>query len=264
MAWEHYLRQEAPELPAPRIDNLGVAAFVLDAGGRVWFPGCGVDPNGPLFAALGCDVVATDHSPFAIEWQERVSALPPTAIAGEWDGLLARYGLTPRRGRFRAAVEDFLTTHPEGPFDVVVNRRALSPLSPVDQRRAARNFERCTRPGGALIVDTINVQGDARDRLEDSLLEAGYFIPGNEVDRWYRAQLAGTGILYMMILGRPMVPDHGQYPKAHRDRRRKEDQAILDAFGAEYVARRERVRADVERRLEDGVTKVAHVIYSTG
>ena len=36
-------------------------------------------------------------------------------------------------------------------------------------------------------------------------MEAGFFIPYNDTERWYREQLENTGIPYAMIMGRPRV-----------------------------------------------------------
>lgn len=264
--WDRYLRSQARDAPTSADDILSLrfAPFVLREGGRVWLPGCGVDRGPALYAALGCGVTATDISPFAIEWQQRLAEKPPARISRGWRSFTERNQLVPAPGQFRAMVQDFTTDHPDGPFDVVISCRAYSQLEPDAQQRTARQFEKSLRPAGQLIVDTLNVQGQGRNLLEDSLLDAGFFIPGHEAERWYRDRLDATGIVYALVLGRPRIPHRDQYPPHQREACKRRDQATLDAFAAEYEARIEAAVPEAKRRLEDGATKVAHVLYATG
>jgi hypothetical protein len=72
-------------------------------------------------------------------------------------------------------------------------------------------FFNALRPGGAAVIDTINVQGKTlRDGIEDSVLEAGFYLPFSATERWYRDQLESTGIVYGMVLGRPHIPAKGR------------------------------------------------------
>jgi SAM-dependent methyltransferase len=264
--WDRYLRSQAGETPdsADDILSLRFVPLVIREGGRVWIPGCGVDRGPALYAALGCSVTATDISPFAIEWQERLAARPPSRVTRGWRSFTRSNDLVPAPGRFRAIVQDFTVERPEGPFDVVINCRACSQLEPDAQRRAAHSFATSLRPAGHLVVDTLNVPGPGRNLLEDNLLAAGFFIPGRDAERWYRDRLEATGIIYALVLGRPHIPLRDQYPPHEFEARKKQDQATLDSFGAEYQARLDAAVPEARRRLEDGVTRIAHVIYSTG
>jgi SAM-dependent methyltransferase len=264
--WNRYLRVQARDTPksADDVPSLRFAPFVIREGGRVWIPGCGVDPAPALYAALGCHVTATDLSPFAITWQERLSKRPPARVVSDWEAFTRNNELVPAPGEFRAVVHDFTRAGLGGPFDVVINSRAYSQLEPDAQARAARHFAESLRPGGHLVIDVLNVQGAGRSTLEDNLLGAGFFIPGHDAERWYRDRLDATGIVYAMVLGSPVIPQWDQYP-AHEDQaRREQDQAMLDSFRAEYEARIEAAVPEARRRLDDGVTKIAHVVYSTG
>ena len=265
-AWDRYLRAQA-RAAAPRADDilsLRFAPMVLREGGRLWVPGCGVDRGPALYAALGCRVTVTDVSPFAIGWQAALAAQPGARIARGWKAFTDANQLVPAPGSFDALRQDFTRELPDGEFDVVINCRAFSQLAPDVQRRAARSFARALRPAGHLIVDTLNVQGDERTVLEASLLDAGFFIPGQEAERWYREQLAATGIVHAMVLGRPMIPRGDQYPPDEFAACARRDQAILASFRAAYEARVDAAVPEAQRRLADGVTRIAHVLYATG
>ncbi len=264
--WDRYLRSSARDAPtrADEILSLRFAPLVIREGGRVWLPGCGVDRGPALYAALGCNVTATDIAPFAIETQVRLAGQPPTRVVRGWQAFTRANQLVPAPGHFRAVVQDFTTAPPDGVFDVVINCRAFSQLEPDIQQRAARRFAASLRPAGHVIVDTLNVPATDRNTLEDSLLDAGFFIPGHDAERWYRDRLIATGIVHALVLGRPRIPHHDQYPAHEFAARRQRDQATLDAFAAEHDARLDAAVPKARRRLADGVTKIAHVIYSTG
>jgi SAM-dependent methyltransferase len=263
--WDRLLREQVPNVPmrSASLRGLRSAKFIVRHGGRVWFPGCGVDPSPTLYAALGCRVAVTDISPFAINWQRQFFANTPSAVVTDWESFLQRSSLSALPGSFEAAIQDFSREHPDGLFDVVVNRRAFSQLNREAQRRTALNFERALRPGGYAIIDTLNVQGTHRNDVEDSLLEAGFFIPNHTAERWYRDRLISTGITFVMVLGSPLIPMRGQYPPKDEVVRKEHDRAILKSFRAEYEARLAEAASE-HPRLEDGVTKVAHIVYSTG
>jgi hypothetical protein len=129
---------------------------------------------------------------------------------------------------------------------------------------AARNFFAALRPGGVAFIDTINVQGRARDVLEDSLIDAGFFLPFNTSERWYRAQLKSTGIVYGMVLERPQIPNCGQYPAKHFHEYAKRDHKILESFRTTYEAQRAAEESSVRAVLDSPQAKIAHVVYSTG
>jgi hypothetical protein len=80
-------------------------------------------------------------------------------------------------------------------------------------RSAAERFHGSLCRGGVAVIDTMNVQGDRRTLIEDSLLEAGFFIAFQEAERWYRRRLAETGIPYVEILDRTHAQLNDQYPR---------------------------------------------------
>ena len=79
----------------------------------------------------------------------------------------------------------------------------------------------------------MNVQGDRRNLIEESLLATGFYIPFQKSERWYRQQLDATGIVYGMVLGRPRIPAHNQYPPGRFSEFAERDQMILDSFRVE-------------------------------
>ena len=100
--------------------------------------------------------------------------------------------------------------------------------------------------------------------LEDSLTDAGFFLPFSTTERWYRDQLENTGIVYGMVLGRPAIPDHGQYPAGRFEEHAVRDRAILASLRGEYEARLAAEKPSVKAVLDRPETIVAHVVYATG
>jgi hypothetical protein len=198
-------------------------------------------------------VLATDLSSVAVRYQQRLAA----AFAKENKSASVR-------GTLAVAEHDFTQDKPDREFDVVINSRAFQGLSAYAMHAAAGHFYAALRPGGACIIDTINVQGHDRILIEDSLMAAGFYIPYQESERWYRRQLDSTGIVYGMVLGRPRIPMRDQYPREQFAELAKPDQQILDSFRGEYERRLEDESAEVNAILNDPATIVAHVVYATG
>ena len=233
-------------------------------GGRVWFPGCGIDQGPRFYAYLGCTVLATDFSPFAVCVQRKFAELAPEIMFTDWSSFDKSKAPFENCGQFEVAEHDFTTGPPAGVFDLVINCRAFQGLSPSAMTAAATHFFTALRPGCAAIIDTINVQGRARDVLEDCLIDAGFFLPFRASDRWYRAQLQDTGIIYGMVLGRPLIPNRGQYPADQFDECAQRDRKILESFRAEYEARLAAEEPSVKAVLDSPEAIVARVVYATG
>ena len=270
--WDRYLQTESRVGPfrVPTVigaqgwESVRFFSFVKKHGGRVWFPGCGIDPGPRFYACVGSTVLATDFSPVAVRVQQKFAELPPEIMFRDWSSFVLNNGPFEGCGRFDIAEHDFTSGPPPGVFDVVINCRALQGLSASAMIAAVRHFFAALRPGGAAIIDTINVQGRARDVLEDSLIDAGFFLPFSASERWYRAQLQSTGIVYGMVLGRPQIPNRGQYPAKHFDEYAQRDRKILESFRPEYEARLAAEAPSVRAVLDSREAIVAHVVYATG
>ena len=270
--WDRYLQTESSAGPfrvptmlgARGWESVRFLSFVKKHGDRVWFPGCGIDPGPRFYAYVGSTVLATDFSPVAVRVQQRFAELPPEIMFRDWSSFVENNGPFEGCGRFDVTEHDFTSGSPPGVFDVVINCRALQGLSPSAMIAAARHFFGALRPGGAAIIDTINVQGRARDVLEDSLIDAGFFLPFSASERWYRAQLESTGIIYGMVLGRPQIPNRWQYPAKHFDEYAQRDRKILESFRTEYEARLAAEAPSVRAVLDSREAIVAHVVYATG
>jgi len=156
--------------------------------------------------------------------------------------------MTVRRHNFRNQID-------ADPFDLILNVRAFQGLSVGDMRAAAKSHFDAVKPGGWTIFDTMNVQGELRDQLEDALAEVGYEIPFRETQRWYRSALRATGIEFVMILGRPLARSLGKS---------KKEQERLDALSSEYRTRAEKEADATRAKLAAPDVKIAHVVYSTG
>lgn len=271
-AWDRYYQahnSEGPFRVPTAIGSRGwqsvrFLSFVRKHGGRVWFPGCGIDPGPRFYAYVGNTVLATDFSPVAVVVQQKFAELAPEIMFDDWCSFVGSKQPFKKCGRFDVAEHDFTNSPPTGVFDVVINCRAFQGLSPSVMTAGARNFFAALRPGGVAFIDTINVQGRTRDVLEDSLIDAGFFLPFNTSERWYRTQLDSTGIVYGMVLERPQIPNCGQYPAKHFDEYAKRDHKILESFRTTYEARRAAEESSVRAVLDSPQAKVAHVVYSTG
>jgi hypothetical protein len=271
--WDRHFQTQFSDGPfwvPTKIGSLGwhsvrFLGSVRKRGGRVWFPGCGIDPGPRFYAYVGSTVLATDFSPVAVREQRRFAELAPEIMFGDWPSFVKSNAPIEKCGRFDVAEHDFTTGPPAGVFDSVINCRAFQGLSPSAMTAAARTFFAALRPGGAAMIDTINVQGKARrDVLENSLIDAGFFLPFIDSERWYRAQLESTGIIYAMVLGHPHIPYREQYPAEHFDEYAERDRKILGSFRTEYKARLAEEEPSVRKVLDGQEAKVAHVVYATG
>ncbi len=267
-AWDRYLHTNHRHGPFALPTEVGAAGWqsvrfldlVKARGGRIWFPGCGTDIAPRFYASIGCKVVATDFSPVAIKAQRAFAAATPERLFINWRSVEPQAG-----GSFDVAEQDFTTTAPAGIFDVVLNCRAFQGLSNEAKRAAAQRFYAALRPGGAAIIDTINVQGTAaRNEIEDSLEEAGFYIPFSMTERCYREQLDGTGISYGMVLGRPRVQFNRNNSVRGSMAQWERDQNVLDSFMEEYKARQAEEAPLVQEICAKPETIVAHVIYPMG
>ena len=267
-AWDRFLHANhnpgpftvPTEIGAPGWPSVRFLDLVKARGGRIWFPGCGTDIAPRFYASIGCHVVATDFSPVAIKAQRAFAASPPERLFRNWSSV-ASYA----RGTFAVAEQDFTIAAPQGVFDAVLNCRAFQGLSNKAKHAAAKHFLAALRPGGVAIIDTMNVQGThARNEIEDSLIAAGFYLPFNITERWYREQLDNTGVSYAMVLGRPRVQfnrnNSGKQPMAQWER----DQSVLDSLTEEYKARQAEEGPSVQEICNNPETIVAHVVYPTG
>ena len=266
-AYHAVMARRAAGRPVSRMDASSIRffSFVSTLGERVWFPGCGLDVGPVLYSTLGMHVLATDLAASAVEYQRALAARPVEEILENGEAILEQCSAKPHAGSLEARVHDQRTPPGGGPFDAVINVRAFQGLSRDSMSRAAAVMFGALRPGGRAIFDTMNVQGARRTMLEASLATAGFYLPCQKTERWYRETLEATGIEYLMILGRPFVSGWTKYPRASDPSATKEsDEQLLRSFEAEYHARLEAERPESEALQTDGRTIAAYVVYSTG
>jgi hypothetical protein len=217
----------------------------------VWIPGCGLSPLPHLLAHVGLNVVATDVSQVAIRFQRDGS--------DRFAGL--KFAPLDPVGSLVVEVHDFRSKYRQEEFDLIINVKAFQGFSFSDMRRIAGVHAEALRKGRYAYFDTMNVQGEGRDELEQALEEGGFVVPLSGLNRWYRRELYDTGIPHVFILGQPMVPQTGEYsgggPTCERDMARLRD------VRAQYQSRLQAEEEAEQRRIGPN-TKVAHVIYSTG
>jgi SAM-dependent methyltransferase len=237
------------------VDRLPGLADELKSRGwcSVWIPGCGLSPLARLLAHLGLQTAATDASPVAVAFQRERS--------GEFDHLTARLGPANDAGSFVAEVHDFRTEFRWEAFDLIVNTKAFQSFAAPDMVRIARVHGTALRKGRYAYFDTMNVQGEDRNQLEQALVDGGFVVPLFSLNRWFRQAMHATGIPHGMFLGQPMIPREGVY--ADGGPTWQQDMDRLWEITKEYRSRVPSELQDEESRLGPDA-KVAHVIYSTG
>jgi hypothetical protein len=219
---------------------------------RVWFPGCGTSLAPRSYSELGFDVVASDISREALEVQWRSKHANEELLRMLYEQAVS--GLAPERGgRFEIVKRDLRIPCTEGPFDCVLNIRSFTGFDTESMRAIARCHMEALRPGGWAIFETTGVPSEARDAIEDLLIESGATLPLNECERWYRQALRETRLPLAFVLGHPRVDasgDHIEQPG---------EQESLDEIERAYLARR---RAQREREgAPPDDAKLAFLLY---
>jgi hypothetical protein len=156
-AWDRYFTAKllAGDTPSdPDFIILRFLSLAHERGGRIWFPGCGLDPYPHAYAQQGCKVLGTDFSSVAVRFQQRLAA-----------AFLKENASAKVQGTFAIAEQDFTQATPDGDFDVVINCRAFQGLSAGAMSAAAGHFYAALRPGGACVIDTMNLQGQRRNQI---------------------------------------------------------------------------------------------------
>jgi hypothetical protein len=243
------------EIGSISVEQLPALAEDLKSRGwrAVWIPGCGLSPLARLLAHLGLHAVATDFSSVAVEFQRSKVAA--------FKHLTAKLGKADAAGSFTAELHDFRIEFQREAFDLIINVKAIQAFPESDTRRIAAVHSAALRRGRYAYFDTINVQGERRDQLEQVLEDGGFVVPLLALNRWYRRALHETGIPHMFVLGQPMIPRTGEY--ADGGPKWDADMARLRQISAEYKNRLQAEQA-VEQSRMGADAKVAQVIYSTG
>ncbi|WP_435011274.1 hypothetical protein P12x_002581 [Tundrisphaera lichenicola] len=251
-------RQRDPwdeEIGTIGVEQLPQLAEVLKSRGwrSVWVPGCGLSPLARLLAHLGLQAVATDVSPVAIQFQRSES--------GEFAHLTEPLGPADPAGSFAAEVHDFRDEFRREAFDLILNVKAFQAFPVEDMTRIAGVQAAALSKGRFAYFDTMNVQGERRDQLEQALEDGGFVVPLRAPNQWHRQVLRESNIPHLFILGRPMIPRTGEYandvPKWDRD------MARLREIGVEYRGRLQAEQEAEQQRIVPDA-KVAYVLYSTG
>jgi hypothetical protein len=232
----------------------GLAQDLKSRGWRaVWVPGCGLSPLARLLAHLGLQAVATDVSLVAVEFQR--------SMAAEFPHLTAKLGAADPAGSCAVELHDFRTEFQRETFELIINVKAFQAFPVSDMRRIATVHAAALRKGFYAYFDTMNVQGERRDQLEQALEDGGFVVPLIALNRWYRRALHETGIPHLFVLGQPMIPRTGEY--ADGGPKWDADMARLREISAEYRSRLQAEQEAEQSRIGSGA-RVAQVIYSTG
>jgi hypothetical protein len=213
----------------------------------------GESPLARAIAHLGLSSIATDVSPIAVRFQRERSNV--------FARMLSELGPADPAGSFTAEIHDFRNEFRREAFDFIINVKAFQAFTTPDMTSIARVHAAALRKGRCAYFDTMNIQGEGRDRLEMALEDGGFVVPWIALDRWYRQELEATGIPHTFILGQPMIPFDGEY--SCNSPKRERDTAILREITAEYERRGE-AEKEAEEKRQSPDAKVAQVIYSTG
>jgi SAM-dependent methyltransferase len=271
--WEAFYQSEVQETPTMIAGETAQPPRFLDFARsqgmhKIWFAGNGLHCGPLVYAHAGFDVLATDVSETAIHHllslrEEGIESVVTNVPAFNEKLAIAEKGTTPLP--LRLLVHDFRESLPETDFDLILNLHAFQGLPTPSRNRATSVFFSTLKPGGYAIFDTMNVQGERRDKMESSLTDAGFYLPYHQIERWYRQQLAATGIPYNMVLGRPFVArGESQYEGEEGKQQAEHDRIILQSFNDEYRKRLDDESPNVEATVKSGAAKVAYVVYNTG
>lgn len=174
---------------------------------KVWFPGCGLDAMPKLFAQVGFDVLATDIAQSAIEYQAS-SENDVTDLAFHYRQMGAPSA--DREGTFRAEIHDFLLAkQPE--FDLVFNFRSFQGFKNNFLPRIAQVHHGALKNGGIACFCMLNVPGKRQALLEQTLSDAGYVVPGLELNKWFAKALRDSKVDFVFVNGLPAVPQTSAY-----------------------------------------------------
>ncbi len=224
---------------------------------KVWVAGCGVSLLPKLLAKGGLNVHATDISPSAIAFQRndddpKVDALIQKSEVPKADS-----------GSLTAEAHDFGQPYLENHFDFIINVKAIQGFERDTMRQIAKVHYDALKPSRQAIFDTTNVQGERREMLEESIVDAGFFLPYYKLNVWYRAKLNDTGIPHVFVLGQPTIPRFGEY--ADDETKWENDIQILRAIAAEFHQKQQAEAETVKKHFaENPETRTANIIYSTG
>ncbi|MEZ6046794.1 MAG: hypothetical protein R3C11_14690 [Planctomycetaceae bacterium] len=225
---------------------------------RIWFPGCGFSPLPRIFVEAGFDVVATDIAEAALSLQRSNRDFIESRL--EEDDLDF-----PRsdKGDLTLLLHDFRTPLDIEPVDAIFNIKAIQALPPISMRDALKCHYEVLRPGGNAVFDTMNVQGDRRDLLEDTIVSVGFYLPLYQLQKNYRAKLAATGIPYAIVLGQPRIMTGQGYPYSYKSPEYDRDHNILAELYREFISQADE-EFEREQQFVDETAKRASIIYSTG
>lgn len=221
----------------------------------IWIPGCGVSLLPRLLQKSGLKVFATDVSQTAIDFQQNDDSSLEEILSG------IKIKSDPN-GSLESEIHDFREPYRKNYFDFILNVKAFQGFELDTKKQVAKVHFESLKPSRSAMFDTINIQGERRDELEECLVEAGFLIAFYELNRWYRKQLAQTGIPYVFILGRPMIP----FDLPENDElRRQKDTERLQEIEREYEARRKDMFEEEQKRFNESTdARFASIIYSTG
>ena len=223
---------------------------------NIWIPGCGISLLPKLLSTGGLNVRATDSSRRAVEFQ--MAASPELDVAIAKSGVAESAG-----GKLTCEVHDFRTPYLSEAFDLIINVKAFQTFPEEEMRSIASVHFDALKPASRAIFDTLNVQGERRDLMERVLVDAGFYLPFYAANVEYRRQLTATGIPYVFVLGRPVIPRRGEYVSDGEKRER--DMALLREISSRHGERLQSESKSVAEHYKNNPkTKTVSMIYSTG
>lgn len=251
VAWDAYHRRHVPDLERVEKYDLeqDLRYFQLLDGTverSIWFPGCGLGLAPWLYANLGCKVVATDISPFAVELQNERLYEDPMEALEKLPNVLKEMDL-PKAAHFvhpAIFVHDLCKPLARPPVDVIVATDVLQGFGSADLQKVAKVMCEALKAGGTLVCELPNLPFLHRNAIEAALLDAGFFLQGLRAEHWLREQLLRSEGRFAMHLGNPVLARQGSHPSSESQ---KQDEEALAAFRLAYQGKKSRMRWRTKR-----------------
>lgn len=206
---------------------------------KVWIPGCGMSPIPKILTELGLEVHATDISPSAVAFQQTRYENSP---------LIYDLDSSKQHGSFECRLHDSRLPYLENYFDLVINVKALSGFNSETIKQVAESHYKALKPSREAHFVTLNVQDERRDVIETCLLEAGFFMPFYELNRWQREKLREEGL-----------SDCSYFQLMYDEEKQRRYIPILQHYEAEMDKINQSLREDI-----DSGKKLAQIYYLTG
>lgn len=228
---------------------------------RVWVPGCGTSLLPPLLAHLGFEVIATDISCVAVQYQRTNQG----DFRRRWPDL----GDPAFGGELISEVHDLREPFRQGEIDWIINVKVMQRFPRKEMSIVARSHFDALSGGGEAIFSTMNCQGAERDEIENALAEAGFVVPFFEINREYRRALQATGLPYAFVVGRPVLLRNDECNRFSGEQLadevwRSQGRETLREIARKYETKMNDAAPAEQEKANSPGARLASIVYNTG